>query len=96
MCKRLNVSTLERATFRCGDLPLQGVDDVQVSQGQAGGIFFRMALSQAVPLQSLVQSDWQQKLFEQEQRMKEQDRAMALLQQQIASSPSPSSQRDKV
>ena len=64
MCKRLNVSTFERATFRCGDLPLQGVDDVQVSQGQAGGIFFRMALSQAVPLQSLVQSDWQQKLFE--------------------------------
>ena len=96
MCKRLNVSTFERATFRCGDLPLQGVDDVQVSQGQAGGIFFRMALSQAVPLQSLVQSDWQQKLFEQEQRMKEQDRAMALLQQQIASSPSPRSQRDKL
>jgi hypothetical protein len=34
---------------------------------------------------SRVQSDWQQKLFEQEQRLKEQERAMALLQQQIAS-----------
>ena len=59
-------------------------------------IFFRTALSQAVSLQPLVQSDLQQKLFEQEQRMKEQERAMALLQQQIASSPSPRSQRDKL
>ena len=65
------------------------MDDVQLYQGQDGSIFFRMALSQAVSLKSLVKSDWQQKLFEQEQRMKEQDRAMALLQQQIASSPSP-------
>ena len=72
------------------------MDDVQLYQGQDGSIFFRMALSQAVSLKSLVKSDWQQKLFEQEQRMKEQERAMALLQQQIASSPSPRSQRDKL
>jgi hypothetical protein len=54
-------------------------------------IFFRTALSRAVSLQPLVQSDWQEKLLEQEQRMKEQERAIALLQQQSASSPRPRS-----
>ena len=41
-----------------------------------------------------INADMQQKLLEQEQRMKEQERAIASLQQQSASSPRPRSQRD--
>ncbi len=74
-----------------------GGDDVE-SKAAHGATFHQTSQVDAV---LRINADLQQKLLEQEQRMKEQEqrmneqeRAMALLQQQVASSPSPRSQRD--
>ena len=84
------------------------MDDVQVSQGQAGGQ--RLAANAQAPhivpngavassvaaAPGTIRLASANKSCLREQRMKEQERAMVLLQQQIASSPSPRSQRDKL